>query len=769
MAIPPEKPASTTYVYDKTSISNAKDLAGRYIRLVQQGNETVVYADTSFSKWIRTLFSRFSKSKDTYANQEELKAILKNIGEREITPESRKVGRFIVSYFTKEDEVVQAFTTAITKQELEKQKSVEKTKKALVGYIKQKYSQKPDTMYHMLLANVPETIYFAAYETLAKYDALNERTDKIENYITKCVLQGVPVLLPGLNPALVVEKEKNKFWDELVQKPHTPLEQELISTIDAKNMTKTQKFDTLYAYGFDWQTKTLDKRQFVRCLIDELFVGKASLKQRQEYRRQALEKIKGKEFSLLFDEKSYKAVTPPPPLERGIPPLNTIQLMQDIDFPEEMVAPFAAIDSTKLADVPFAQNCDLSKMRDPRTEYFLKKDPQGTASTLPITMRSPIIPKPLVPHLLFHKREMAIGSKFQASDKDPITNVEGIYSLLRVQLTVCHAVGDIIYQREYSRFTGNQARPVIVSTNIHPDYEFGRSFRPQAVMWQLTAVGKSASLGEPLPHDFRPLTAEEKRDPEKLADYEELLLNDLIYQTTQDHKLPALSAIQQDDILSQQGARELLERIIKDPNADIQKELKGKFIEIPGDDSVHSLEVLFSIYVHQLRNELSGLEKLLPQGYVYTIDPPSIFARAFDATAMNRLQILGIKYLFKNSEPKNMKVIGFNDNVDKGYLDLLRQVVPESIEVRPKYGKDGVYIPQEIVTEDGTKRTAPLYNIDKSYAVVIHNNDDSFGDNITNEQGFGSLDAVVGALTTAANSLKRLHEAVQQGLCWPPL
>ncbi len=32
-------------------------------------------------------------------------------------------------------------------------------------------------------------------------------------------------------------------------------------------------------------------------------------------------------------------------------------------------------------------------------------------------------------------------------------------------------------------------------------------------------------------------------------------------------------------------------------------------------------------YVHQLRNELSALEGLLPQGYIYTIDP-SIFVAA---------------------------------------------------------------------------------------------------------------------------------------------
>ncbi len=61
----------------------------------------------------------------------------------------------------------------------------------------------------------------------------------------------------------------------------------------------------------------------------------------------------------------------------------------------------------------------------------------------------------------------------------------------------------------------------------------------------------------------------------------------------------------------------MLEDLIKDePNIN-SNVLQNKFVNLKGH--VISLEALLNIYLHQIRNEFTILEALLPQGYVYKL------------------------------------------------------------------------------------------------------------------------------------------------------
>ena len=203
-----------------------------------------------------------------------------------------------------------------------------------------------------------------------------------------------------------------------------------------------------------------------------------------------------------------------------------------------------------------------------------------------------------------------------------------------------------------------------------------------------------------------------------------------------------------------------IEEYINGEQVHIADQLQNTFVEINGE--FHSLEVLFNHYVYQLRNEFSGFEALLPQGYVYTIDPPSIFASAFDAQLMTRLQILAMKQLFANAPPQHLTMIGFNDGGpqgDKGAVALLKAICK---------GKAYKAVPKIPAIYTLNSQGKPVYQPKQNWALIIHNNSDAFGQNIEYEKGFQSLDAAVGALTTAAPSLHRKRSDLLT-CCYPPM
>ena len=209
----------------------------------------------------------------------------------------------------------------------------------------------------------------------------------------------------------------------------------------------------------------------------------------------------------------------------------------------------------------------------------------------------------------------------------------------------------------------------------------------------------------------------------------------MIYHLTTSHQLPAIDQIDQENIYENIVAVKYLEHLISWVNAEkINDNIEGKFLTVNG--KLLSLEMLFQSYLNQLSNELILLEQGATQGYVYTIDPPSIFANFIgDATVLNRLQILAFKMLNCAFKLENIKAIGFNDYLDKEAILYFRKALPE-IKI--------------------TNKNSAL-TMTKNHALVLHNNSDAFGQNIEFE-GPTSMDGIIGNYSDAAVALNRTRK-----------
>ncbi len=148
--------------------------------------------------------------------------------------------------------------------------------------------------------------------------------------------------------------------------------------------------------------------------------------------------------------------------------------------------------------------------------------------------------------------------------------------------------------------------------------------------------------------------------------------------------------------------------------------------------------------------QLILLGQLLPQGYIYTIDPPSIFATVLDSAHLcNRLQILALKYLHTRELAlfKNLRMVAFNDYEDKKAIPLIQKSIQMPVVSKSDLfkGPDGTYLPPDEA---------------KGHALVLHNNSDAFGRNIETEgmnikdNWAGSMDGVIGNYSDAACVLK---------------
>lgn len=209
----------------------------------------------------------------------------------------------------------------------------------------------------------------------------------------------------------------------------------------------------------------------------------------------------------------------------------------------------------------------------------------------------------------------------------------------------------------------------------------------------------------------------------------------MIYHLTSSHYLPSKA---QAKIYSADAGRKYLESLIASTGSVSPEQLQNRFMKV--GSHVISMEMMFNTYVEQLRNELGGLERMCPQGYVYTIDPPSIFVRALGgAGILNRFQALAFKMVSQTGRLKNLKCVGFNHYADPDALRLFQASV-KGVRVVSK---------SELFQGPGASYSGP-----KGYALVVHNNSDGFGQNIETE-GSSSLDGVVGSYSDAACALHR--------------
>ncbi|CAM6091892.1 unnamed protein product [Calypogeia fissa] len=263
------------------------------------------------------------------------------------------------------------------------------------------------------------------------------------------------------------------------------------------------------------------------------------------------------------------------------------------------------------------------------------------------------------------------------------------------------------------------------------------------VLLAVCALGKSPFVGHPLPEIFTILDVSAKQDSSLREGYDTSLRRHMVANLTRSKTLPSLPEVAGKTIDTSKAIT-LLENLIKSPTSTL--ETSTEFYVRIQNGSVVAIELLFNVYVHQLRNELSALEALCPQGYVYTFDPPSIFALDIGATILNRLQFAALKHIASTNNFANMRVFAFNDYADQDAVSLLKVALSSQSHVR---------VLSKVTLFGGPKGTNSPMSGNEGALLVIHNNSDGFGQNIETEWKAGMLDGTISANSSAAASLER--------------
>ncbi len=378
---------------------------------------------------------------------------------------------------------------------------------------------------------------------------------------------------------------------------------------------------------------------------------------------------------------------------------------------------------------------------------------QKISFAAPVIMRSSFIPQALAEHLMSHKNESALSTKYQAGGS--ITNMEGACSSLVTLLGELKWLGDKHWKGNTLGVTGknfgqNRVRTGILNATCQPDFEKGASSEKDQVMLKLVCPEEEALFFTEEPIFPKILTIEQKKDDQQRLNYDRSIRNCLIYHLTADHGLPAREAILPKNILpSDQAAHAFIEKLITDQLTpqQILAEVKGKFMQLAGGtvkgekiSFLISLEMLTKFYIERSSNLLNTLEQATPQGYIYRIDPPSLFASALDsgASILNALEALSLTYVAKSLELKNLKLIIFNDYADQAIIPLLTTA----------FSNTAIKVGSPLTIYDGDK-----YACQEPWACVYPLNPDPFGNNCGDEEA-GSLEGVFGYYTNAQEIMR---------------
>ncbi|KAL5323112.1 hypothetical protein ACEPPN_007640 [Leptodophora sp. 'Broadleaf-Isolate-01'] len=402
--------------------------------------------------------------------------------------------------------------------------------------------------------------------------------------------------------------------------------------------------------------------------------------------------------------------------------------------------------------------------------FYLQAIKGGDTEILPppVISASEFVPLALVEHLMRRKRGSALGSKFVPGAE--ITNMEGAMHTFVVPVVPrCETAGDYCFSAGHRATppiivnSGGEnvmmTRSVVMSATIHMDFEL------PTVMLELCRLRNEEVVGKDLNADptFKILTKDGKKIPALREAYDEALRKHMVFHLTTTHRLPALSE-PTNKIMTLEKSLSFLEALIND-QAHIPDQLIRRFTQI-GTRTI-SLELLFVAAFQLVRNEFSALEALCPQGYIYTYDPPSIFAQCVDSKLLNRLIILAIKYLSSHNQLTNLRIFGFNDYADPHALGLLKVALANQANMivvskgELFQAEDGGFEAGIWKVWKGNGRgNGGRFDVRKWPAargamLVVHNNSDGFGQNIETESMSGSLDGAIGATSSAAGSLER--------------
>lgn len=347
-----------------------------------------------------------------------------------------------------------------------------------------------------------------------------------------------------------------------------------------------------------------------------------------------------------------------------------------------------------------------------------------------ICFNETMVPKCYVEHILKSKinRINSIGSKYVADSA--ITNMEAVLNTWIVPLYAINKTADsqdIVPPFNVVTFQNNSARQTIMSASIQPDFEV---IDGSSIFMNIVELKAEKTLGELLTLPIIIPSNDNKNIDVIRTAYDENIRKHIIYNLISDHNLPSIAEARADQnymIMTVNDCKELLYDTIVHAQAHEYVVVKNKFIEFNG--KLLSVEALFNTYVLQLTIELSGLNSILLQGYIYTIDADDRFTTGFDKYLMILFKLVALKYLYAIDRQmfSNMKCISVNtllfpNNPDNSnIINRLNVIfnVPNAISV-VEYSRlfkinnpnRGVYIGCQL---------------DAGFALVEHNNFDGFG------------------------------------------
>jgi hypothetical protein len=380
----------------------------------------------------------------------------------------------------------------------------------------------------------------------------------------------------------------------------------------------------------------------------------------------------------------------------------------------------------------------------------------------PLISCSEFVPRKLVELLMRKKKDSALGIKFVANRNDEITDMEGaMHTFVTPVIGRCEMVGDYRFNRGHGvtvfgdvdskdgKSNVRLTRSVVLSASIQMDFEGHR------VLLRVCRLDGKRVVGVDRGSDDWPIISREDKQNDGLRNtYDEFLRNYMVFHLMGEKSLPGRKEVK--EYMDTEATVGFLDSVILG-SGDAKEEMVDKFSELYNHDIV-SLELLFNVALHQVRNEFSALEALCPQGYVYTYDPASIFASQIGAEILNRLMLAAVKYLSGKNQFQNMRIVGLNDYADRGIIGLAKVALEKQTKVRV-VSKAALFS-----RVDGKYDTGDFPEAQGS-ALVIHNNSDGFGQNIETEGPFGSLDGAIGSKSSAAGSLERNRPDLLDFVC----
>lgn len=440
-------------------------------------------------------------------------------------------------------------------------------------------------------------------------------------------------------------------------------------------------------------------------------------------------------------EKAANEVVP-----AAIPPFETVR------------AAFAKVDSTKLLDT------ELQFGNWPRGHFHAAHAAGKWSTYAPVFGVSGCVSDNMLKHTMSNKKDSALGVKYVKGDK--ITNMEGALESLYTPIYLVHATGDMHWYGGSGWDKGvkfkNQLRQVVVSAAIHPDFEISNLSqvdRGEVTMPLVRLTDKGFKKGNEPPKEPEMISAKDKEDDEKRRAYDEELRKLALHHLTA-NGLPALGPDRKPPLekgkplLAEDNVLKELEKLIEADakGQDLRQVMQNQFLEIGRD--IISLEVLFNIYIEQIKNEFAVLENILPQGYIYTISPPQIYAKQLEEAGgkllLNRLQLLAFKCLANSPERdklfKHLKVFAISDFGDQNIVQLYEMMMKGAEISAPVVSNDALFDKDDKGYSAGFKNAITYNGKQESLeglALVRHLNGDQFGRNEKNE-GLMSLHGLWG-------------------------